>query len=427
MSKHATRSTLAAATLLGVAPVGCTTGSGGGRATGDEQPMAPAGDTGGTTTHGGGGDSSTGAPASDDGGDSGSTGAPAIDHSDEVDQWILSLGHLQIDPIEAAHEIDCDPMTMSCPNPWSDGDHTCNLQYYEETEQFDTFLALQPDSPALWPGAILRGGDAGQGTLSLVGLERAPATFSLSLENLEAAPLATMDSPSLSAFRAARNEILASGLHGSTPAQISYEISQVSTRSELSIHIGASVDWAGVLDFDAMFGFDDGQYQNRYLFDFTQAYYTVDLDTPSRPSDVFQDSVSVDDLKTYVGVDDPPMYVQSVVYGRRVLFAIESDHSLQDIVAAMDAAISGIVNLEGDVDATDTIESSKITAGILGGDGEAAAKTIEGIDELVDYIETGGNYSADSPGAPIAYRLAYLDNATGKLSLTAQYSQTVCQ
>lgn len=414
-------------TILLTATLGCLTACGGAEdPRGGDFPSvtsSPKGEDpgeGGTTT-GEYGDESTGDDAD------GSTGEVDVDHTDAIDQYIYDLGYLSVTPIAAEHAIPCDPNLMECPAPWQEGEQTCELQYYEQTEHVDTFIALQPDAPALWPGALVRGLDASQGFLSTIGLERSPATFSLSLETLNDSPVATMQTPSLSAFRDARNQILQGGLGGATPAQVSYDIKSVASRSELSIHIGASVDWVSVIDFDAMFDFDSGEFSNRYLLDFTQTYYTADLDAPARPSGLFTEDVQVADLEPHTGVGDPPMYVQSVVYGRRVLFAIESNDDLSSIVAAVDAAFGGIAELEADVEATNTLESAKITAGILGGDAEAAVKTILGVEELVEYLTAGGNYSADSPGAPIAYRLAYLDNAAGRLALTAQFAKTQCQ
>lgn len=366
--------------------------------------------------------------APDDDGDTDGAPGPTADHSDDVDDYIYGLGHIAQPPAAAKAPVPCNPAQMECLAPWEDDEgRTCELQYYAETMLLDNFSVLQPESPALWPGAVLRGGDMVTGFLSPIGLERAPLTFSLSLENLNGSPSADLEEPSLSAFRDARNEILSGGVNGSTPAQISYEIHSVESRSQLSIFIGASVDWQSVLNFDAMFDFDDGEFRYRYLFDFTQTYYTVDLDTPARPSDFFQNHVSVEDLEQFSGPDNPPMYVQSIAYGRRVIFAIESNDTLNRIVSAVDVAFAGVAELEADLEAQETLGAAKITAGVMGGDGEAAVETILGVEHLMTYITEGGDYSSDSPGQPIAYKVAYLDNAPARVALTAQYPEEECQ
>jgi hypothetical protein len=44
----------------------------------------------------------------------------------------------------------------------------------------------------------------------------------------------------------------------------------------------------------------------------------------------------------------------------------------------------------------------------------------------VQYIQNGGNYSSDSPGAPIAYKLAYLDNSVAEMAFTTDYAERTC-
>jgi hypothetical protein len=45
----------------------------------------------------------------------------------------------------------------------------------------------------------------------------------------------------------------------------------------------------------------------------------------------------------------------------------------------------------------------------------------------MSFIKSGGNYSKESPGAPIAYKLAYLaDNAPARLAFTSEYELKHC-
>lgn len=367
--------------------------------------------------------------SSDDGEDGDPTfgtsegGEDSVADPDELDAFILGLGHLAIDPIADKHEIACPEVCAS----WPEGEQTCSETYYSETGHLDTFIALQPNSPALWPGAVLRGDEVPSGFLSPIGLLRGPATFSLSLENLNASPAAVMEEPSLSNFRTLRNEILAQGVTGATPAQISYDIHTIKSDSQLSVSVGANVNWTGVIDLKALFDFDQNDLDNKYLFDFTQTYYTIDLDAPLRPSGLFDPRVTVEEMAAYMGEGNPPVYVQSISYGRRVLFGLETNESLEAVTAAIDAAVASVLDANVDISDTESLVGSKITATVLGGDGEAAVKTVLGIEQLLEYITTGGNYSVESPGVPIAYKLAYLDNAAARLALTAEYPEVSCQ
>jgi hypothetical protein len=112
-----------------------------------------------------------------------------------------------------------------------------------------------------------------------------------------------------------------------------------------------------------------------------------------------------------------------------VLFTFESQYSAEEMSAALDFAYSGGIDVKGDVSVTykDIISQSKITAFILGGDAGTAAQTIDSYDALISFIKTGGNYSRQSPGAPIAYKLSYLkDSSPARMSFTTDYQVKDC-
>jgi thiol-activated cytolysin len=125
----------------------------------------------------------------------------------------------------------------------------------------------------------------------------------------------------------------------------------------------------------------------------------------------------------------PPAYVSSVTYGRMVLFTFESAYSDEEMGAALDFAYNGGADVSGNVSVSykDIISSSKITAFILGGDAGTAVQAIDSYDALIAFIKGGGNYSKDSPGAPIAYKLNYLkDNSPARMSETTNYDVQTC-
>jgi hypothetical protein len=112
-----------------------------------------------------------------------------------------------------------------------------------------------------------------------------------------------------------------------------------------------------------------------------------------------------------------------------VVFTFESEYSSTELGAALDFAYSGGVDVKGDVSVTykDIISKSNITAFILGGDAGSAVQTIDSYEALINFIKTGGNYSRESPGAPIAYKLAYLkDNSPARMSFTTDYDVKNC-
>jgi thiol-activated cytolysin len=347
------------------------------------------------------------------------------------------------DPEEEARKINeyiatVDKMPTADPklvegarsNPQSSGDYSCTTQNLAETRQYDRIVAYAANSDTLWPGAILSGDSINDGLFTQLVFDRRAMTASISLENLEGSKAMVMDSPSLSSFRQAVGGILDSKLTGATPANIYAEVEQVYSEQQLALALGASVAWGGsAAKIAASFNFEKKDVLSRYVVKYTQAYYTVDVDEPKSPAAFFAPTVTLADVQAKIQPGDPPVYVSSVTYGRMVAFTFESKYSGEELGAALDFAYKGGVDVSGStsVKYKDILSSSKITAYLLGGSGGDAAMAIDGFDKLMEFIHTGGNYSKDSPGAPIAYKLNYLkDGAPARMSFTQDYTVTEC-
>lgn len=370
----------------------------------------------------------TGAGDSTDAGDG--TDDSTEQAADERDQFIRGLGYLPLAEPELKHQVECpDPDPMTCPVNGVEDGLQCEYVHYREAGRYDEFIAYAPNSAALWPGVVLRGQDAEEGLLTPVSLPRAPLKFSVSLPTLDGDPVGEMMQPSLSEFRAQLQQILQQGVNGKTPAQIAYEMTQVTEASQISLALGGSVSWPGGSKVSNMFDFSKENKSNKILVNFTQAYYTIDVDIPFAPADLFTDEVTVDDLARFMDAESPPVYMQSITYGRRALFAIETTSSVDEVRDALDATYNGLV-VEGslDIDAQhkQVLDSSKISALVLGGSGASATKAVGGFEGLIAYIQEGGDFSLESPGAPIAYKLAYLDNTVTRFAFTTEYAARSC-
>jgi thiol-activated cytolysin len=352
-------------------------------------------------------------------------GIPTDD--DALDAFIVGLGHFAVADFSPKQELPC--VGDDCPVDGPEDGLFCEYVHYGETAHFDELVALQPGAVSLWPGAVVRGADALQGLLTPINAARAPLTFSVSLENLGGSPVAMLDDPSLSAFRAARNQILATGVTGATAAQVAFDIEIIHEFEQLGTSVGFGAGFFGVAEVDSLFDFHDEQRRTKILVDFTQAYYTIDIDPPDQPSDLFLDEVTVADVEGQMGTDDPPMIVQSITYGRRVLFAFESSLDAHAVRTAVEAGFDAFLFSGGvsvDSESAEILEQTRMTALILGGSGETAVAAIGGFEGLLGHLAAGGDYSAESPGAPIAYQLAYLDNTATTLAFTSDWSERNC-
>ncbi|HRC56004.1 MAG TPA: thiol-activated cytolysin family protein [Kofleriaceae bacterium] len=311
-----------------------------------------------------------------------------------------------------------------------DGDYSCTTQNLRETRQYDRIVAYAANSDSLWPGALVAGDSLYSGLFSQIVMPRRPMTISVSLENLAGTKKATVAEPSLSAYREALSDIVSKTITGSTAANIFSEIEEVHTEQQLGLALGVSVGWAlGTASLKSSFDFSKRDTRSRFVVRFTQGYYTVDLDAPESPSAMLAQNVPLTAVQEKMNDTNPPLYVSSITYGRMVVFTFESEYSADEMAAALEFAYSGGVDVSGDVSVTykDIISRSKITAFILGGSGGDATQTINSYEALIAFIKNGGDYSAASPGAPIAYKLNYLrDNSPARMSFTTDYSVKEC-
>jgi thiol-activated cytolysin len=345
-----------------------------------------------------------------------------ITEATKIDAYIASLPYL---PVETPS------ITEGARSPdQREGDYVCGTQRLTETRQYDRIVAYAANSDSMYPGAIVGADSVVSGLFTQVVLPRAPATISVSLENLAGTKQAVIDEPSLSSYRDALSSILDAEITGSTPANQYSEIEQVHSESQLNMALGVQASWSlGIASLKSSFDWSNRDVRSRHVVRYTQAYYTVDLDAAAEPSALFASTVRLSDVQGKLDENRPPVYVSSVTYGRMVLFTFESQYSAEEMSAALDFAYSGGIDIRGDVSVTykDIISQSRITAFILGGDAGTAAQTIDSYDALIAFIKTGGNYSRQSPGAPIAYKLSYLkDNAPARMSFTTDYEVKDC-
>jgi len=348
---------------------------------------------------------------------------PVEDSDNPIDQLFAGLGPLSVEP---AKRVEGAPRPAVM-----DGEYRCIDTPIDEVRQYDQLLGQLAVGDVLWPGSILRGDSVHSGRLTPLVVERAPLTFSVSLESLGGGGhSAKLAAPSLSSYRDAIGALLGQEVSGSTPARISAEVEEVASEEQLAVALGAAVNAPLVATVKAGFNFNDSSKRSRYVVKFFQLYYTVDVDPPGLPHEFFGPSVTAEQLAPMVDAASPPVYVSSIGYGRQVVFTFESDLSKKELQAALSFVYQGGAEISGSVSLThqEVLSHTSTTAFILGGDaGEAAAASIGNYDQLKAFIAKGGNYSKDSPGAAIAYKLSYVrDHTPVQVSYASMYRQKTC-
>ncbi|MBR6177278.1 MAG: thiol-activated cytolysin family protein [Bacteroidales bacterium] len=293
-----------------------------------------------------------------------------------------------------------------------DGIVICDCQEYEQSEKFNENMLLDPASSSIYPGSILDGNTIKNGGYKTVSLKRAPLTISTDFFNKEGNSSVCVENPTLSGVRDGIKSMLYDcEINGHTQANTTFEIKEVYSEEQLSLAIGTTANIGKRANIEAGFNFDKSSTKSHVLVKLIQVYYTVDMDEPPTIADFFDPSVSADDIKTALNGCTIPVYVSSVKYGRVAYFSVESSESAQTIKAALEAQYNAAIwnaTLKTEFEQTLKSKETTISGTVVGGSGEQAAKAISGLDGMLEYIKSGGNFSKESPAAPIAFTLKSL-------------------
>jgi len=305
---------------------------------------------------------------------------------------------------------------------WHGDEYTVTARYRAAPE-FSEVLALDANSDVVWPGAVIQGESVFSGDYVPFAGKRAPLTFSISLENIQGKRFAAVESPRLSAIRQAVGDILAQNLAGSTPARVSFSIEEVHDEGQLALAVGAGAGNGNNM-IKAQFDFNNSANRSRILVKFIQIYYTLDIDLPERPSDLFTHDADVGSMCAGLGAISP-IYVSSISYGRAAFFSFESSSDIESLKAAVNVSLQALLGgVEGEISLTHKtiLNNSKIAATLIGGNGATAVNAVRGFDGLRLHLLAGGNYDKNSPAAAISYKMRYLsDNTTVRFVLTGEY------
>jgi thiol-activated cytolysin len=288
-----------------------------------------------------------------------------------------------------------------------------HIDYYQAAAGFNEQIVLNPQTDVIYPGALVKGESILDGTYILIPAKRKPITISTSLTGGNVTSVVVED-PKLSTVREAVNTLMKQ-TYDVPYANMGFTIEQAYSEQQLDLSLRASYKGFG-LNIKGGFDFSNKNIKTRLVAKFIQNYYTLDMDLPKQPSDLFD--VDVD--RTLFGTL-MPMYVSTVTFGRMALFTIESELSETEVKAYLNASYAGInASASSEFDSFKSKSTMKVY--ILGGSGSAAGAAINGFDDFKNYIITGGNFSKTSPGAPISYKLRYIrDNSIGKIVFSASY------
>lgn len=325
-------------------------------------------------------------------------------------------------PTQNEEEIN-SPLEFKDPQTDTMGSFVCQTQFFKWSPGIEESFLYDPSAPYIFPSSILSLESILTGTFEPINSNRAPINISLSLQNVKKTT-DTINQPGLSEVRTKIKDLVNQDINGSTSAKIAFDIQEIYSEEQLGITLGGSYQAAGFGKIGGLLDFQNQIIRSRFVVKFVQEYYSIEVDLKEKPSDYYTQLPNIENFG-----EKAPVIVSSVKYGRAIFFLMESSLNSSELRLNIDALFS---NVDGEVsinyDKKDILEQTNIKTIIIGGSGEEAVKVLSDFSKVEDFIISGGNFSKDSPGVPLAYTLSYLDGGgLAKIILKSEYQVTTCE
>ncbi len=259
------------------------------------------------------------------------------------------------------------------------------------------------NADVIYPGNLLQGKTLSNATPSPIVVERAGGTISYDLNNGNLSSTFSVDRVSKSTIQDAMNNIIANA-GDVVPANFQLQIEEVQSENQLALEMGLNVSTFTTKVKSNMSFSTDREY-NRFLVKLTQSYYTMSFDLPTSLEQLFDDSVTPEQLSTYVQPDNPATFISSVTYGRIFYMLVESTSSKQEMSAKLDVSYGAFRNsVNGSVDVNSFQEMNNVKIKVIAYGGDAAGTFELAGEATIQNIANKLGESTDiRAGLPLSY------------------------
>jgi thiol-activated cytolysin len=356
----------------------------------------------------------------------------------DIDHFIRTLNYDPRRILAVAPDGDVTTLPLTTSQPGNNEVVVCKTIRHTLTKNLSEVAILSQGAVA-FPGALLvADSHLRDGAPTPIGLRRAKLTLTVDLPG--PGDLSGEVDPTTSGVQTFLNGKLEqwnkfSESHNYRNAARSIlNTSTAYARQQVAASLGFKAEWASGAA-SAQLDVSSTTERSVVLCYYKQVFYTVKINTPAAPSEVFDASVSLADLREVISSSAPPAYVDSVDYGRLLLVKMETsavDTSV-NLQGAFKQATQGGVTASGDLKAKydDIIKNASFTAVAIGGGTAEAARIFSGaatgeLQGLKEYFDAG-RYARDNPGLPIAYVVRFLkDNTLATIGATSDYTELEC-
>ena len=284
----------------------------------------------------------------------------------------------------------------------------------------------------VWPGQVIQGKRLLTGDVAPIGpLPRVPGTLNVVTDLISNTPGSgqsqVVKAPDSASVDAARRAIINKINPTDSPGILKVGIDRASTLREVGVKLGLTVKGSS-FGVDANASLTQSYKQSVVVAVIRQVFYSVTF-TPSgsRAAGLWDSSVGFDDVSPFVGADNPPLYIDSVQYGRMICLTAQGAFSSSELTAAMRVNIQAATSVTGSVDARtkEVLENSQVKAYTIGVPGGRNFQTLtDPVAELASVYKSGLQFNTQNLGAPISFTARHVaDGTLARIALSAEYVQ----
>jgi hypothetical protein len=301
----------------------------------------------------------------------------------------------------------------------------CKVQKYKWAPGNEEPMLLDPTADVIFPGSLLKAQSITDGSYIPIIVPRMPMIISTSLTNVKGSPKDTIFHPERkSSAQEGLSRLLSRELDGNFTAKMTKDVERIYTNEQAKLHIGADFHgWGATVA--AKFDWGNTKIKQRFLVKFYQEFFSVSVDMPAKPSDMFLTAPNPQLIGSY-----SPVYVSNIKYGRVVLFLWETESDSTGIEADLNAAYSGVVaggSVQVNAKFRSLMQRASMKVFAVGGDAGKVGKIVSP-ETLQTFIEEGVSYNKTNQGVPIAYSLRFLNgNSICKVVQSSEYTVRDCE
>ncbi len=323
---------------------------------------------------------------------------------------------------------------------------SCGQKNFSLQANADQIMILRDVRGNVWPGALVKGNATLlDGSPDTIQIDRAPMRLQLDLPSMGDQGNISIAFPSDSAVQSG----IAAALDWwnanayqegyANPSYLSYKTASSYSAQQAALDLGLNTSWASSA-ITAQLNVPSSSSKKVALMCVRQGFYTVSMPTPSNAAAVFgqgENIVSVEEstarINAVLSPEAPPAYIQSVMYGRLLLFRLETTLAVTptDVEVALQyAAGTNTVTGEMETRVKSILSNGALTMIKIGPNGTATAQGIiaRTFGALSPYVnDKTALYTKENPGTPISYDVKFLkDNRTARMGYSTTYKVEEC-